>query len=213
MVSMRLQKPICAPPCFSEVSAVLPREQLNCWSDWRWPCSSSEGRSPSASCFSACLISPGRCNWEKCVCSCSVVDLLGLVVLAIVCVKHEVTSRVNRIFARELMTCVLAWYHVRGWLAGRSLSRITPSLLFCRPKCIFTPDFPKKKKGGWGGSTTEVTGLISDSHCITCTITMLSLKRSQWHADLLFSSERSKWYVDHCIRCTWYCPRKGLSDT
>ena len=37
MVSMRLEKPICAPPRLLEVSPTLPLERLQCSSDWRWP--------------------------------------------------------------------------------------------------------------------------------------------------------------------------------
>ena len=37
MVSMRSEKPICAPPRLSEVSPTLPLKQFHCSSDWRWP--------------------------------------------------------------------------------------------------------------------------------------------------------------------------------
>ena len=37
MVSMRSEKPICAPPCFSEVSPTSPLKRFQCLSDWRWP--------------------------------------------------------------------------------------------------------------------------------------------------------------------------------
>ena len=37
MVSMRSEKPICAPPRLSEVSPTLPLKRFQCSSDWRWP--------------------------------------------------------------------------------------------------------------------------------------------------------------------------------
>ena len=38
VVSMRSEKPICAPPRLSEVSPTLPLKWFQCSSDWRWPC-------------------------------------------------------------------------------------------------------------------------------------------------------------------------------
>ena len=37
MVSMRTEKPICAPPRLSEGSPTLPFKRFQCSSDWRWP--------------------------------------------------------------------------------------------------------------------------------------------------------------------------------
>ena len=37
MVSMRSEKPICAPPRLSEVSPSSPLKRFQCSSDWRWP--------------------------------------------------------------------------------------------------------------------------------------------------------------------------------
>ena len=37
VVSMRSEKPICAPPRLSEVSPTLPFKRFQCSSDWRWP--------------------------------------------------------------------------------------------------------------------------------------------------------------------------------
>ena len=37
MVSMRSEKPICAPSHFSEVSSTLPLKWFQCLSDWWWP--------------------------------------------------------------------------------------------------------------------------------------------------------------------------------
>ena len=37
VVSVRLEKPICAPPRLSEVSPTLPLKRFQCSSDWRWP--------------------------------------------------------------------------------------------------------------------------------------------------------------------------------
>ena len=36
MVSMRSEKPICAPPRLSDVSRTLPLKRFQCSSDWRW---------------------------------------------------------------------------------------------------------------------------------------------------------------------------------
>ena len=46
---MRWEKPICVPPRLSEVSPSLPLKQFQCSSDGRWPLSSFQGRSSSAS--------------------------------------------------------------------------------------------------------------------------------------------------------------------
>ena len=37
MVSMSLEKPICAPPHLSKVPPTLPLKQFQCSSDWGWP--------------------------------------------------------------------------------------------------------------------------------------------------------------------------------
>ena len=37
MVVILSEKPICTPPCLSEVSPLLPLKQFQCSSDWRWP--------------------------------------------------------------------------------------------------------------------------------------------------------------------------------
>ena len=37
MVSVCLEKPICAPPRLSEISPMLPLKQFQCSPDWRWP--------------------------------------------------------------------------------------------------------------------------------------------------------------------------------
>ena len=57
MVSLRSDKPICAPPRLSEVSPTLPLKRFQCSSDWRWPfLVLSQGRSSSASSFYASLL-------------------------------------------------------------------------------------------------------------------------------------------------------------
>ena len=38
VVSMRLEKPICAPPRLSEASPPVPLKRFQWSSDWRWPC-------------------------------------------------------------------------------------------------------------------------------------------------------------------------------
>ena len=57
MVSMRSEKPICAPSCLSEVSPTLPLKRFQYSSDWRWALSRPfQGRSSSASTFHASLL-------------------------------------------------------------------------------------------------------------------------------------------------------------
>ena len=41
---MRSEKPICAPPHFSEVSPTLPLKQFQCSSDRRWPSRDLSGK-------------------------------------------------------------------------------------------------------------------------------------------------------------------------
>ena len=56
MVSMCLEKPICTPPCLSEVSPALPLKRFQCSSDYDGPLSSFQGRSSSASSFHISLL-------------------------------------------------------------------------------------------------------------------------------------------------------------
>ena len=54
-IIMRSEKPICAPPRLSEISATSPLKRFQCLID-DGPLSSFQGRSSSTSSFHACLL-------------------------------------------------------------------------------------------------------------------------------------------------------------